>query len=66
MIEKGLIKHINTISISADVPFKPVLCIRIGFHADPNPAFKLNTDPEPGSQPSADPYGPGSGSWSDF
>ncbi len=36
-----------------DVVIKPVLWIRIGFSADPNPAFYLSVDPhpDPGSQP---------------
>ncbi len=38
--------------------------IRIGFIADPDPAFYLNADPKPGGQINADPCG--SGSWSDF
>jgi hypothetical protein len=29
--------------------------IRIGFYADPNPAFYLGVDPDPGSQTNADP-----------
>jgi hypothetical protein len=33
----------------------PVFRIRIGFHADPAPAFYLNVDPDPGSQTNADP-----------
>jgi hypothetical protein len=28
-----------------------VLWIRIGFTADPDPAFKLNADPGPGAKP---------------
>jgi hypothetical protein len=38
---------------------KPVLLIRIGFNADPDPAFYFNTDPDPnpGSQTNAYPYG---------
>ncbi len=45
---------------------KPVLWIRIGFNADPDPVFYLNVDPDPdqGSQTNADPCG--SGSRSDF
>jgi hypothetical protein len=37
--------------------FLPVLWIRIGFTADPEPAFYLNADldPAPGSQTNADP-----------
>jgi hypothetical protein len=47
---------------------KAVLWICIGFNADPDPAFYLSADPDPdqGSQPKADPWGSGSGSWSDF
>jgi hypothetical protein len=53
-----------------------VLRIRIGFNADPDPAFSLNAYPNPafylnadpgpdsGSQTDANPYG--SESWSDF
>jgi hypothetical protein len=33
--------------------FKLVLCIRIGFNANPDPAFYLNADPNKGSQTSA-------------
>ncbi len=33
----------------------PVLWIRIGFHADPDPAIYHNADPGPGSQTNADP-----------
>jgi hypothetical protein len=35
----------------------PVLWIRIGFNADPDPAFYLDADPDPdaGSQIDADP-----------
>jgi hypothetical protein len=33
----------------------PVLWIRIGFVADPDPAFYLNEDPGPGSHTNADP-----------
>jgi|LakMenE01Jun11ns_1017448.scaffolds.fasta_scaffold7408114_1 hypothetical protein len=29
--------------------FRTVLWIRIGFNADPDPAFYLNGDPDPGS-----------------
>jgi hypothetical protein len=38
------------------------------FNADPDLAFHLIADPDPGSQTNADPCGPGSGfgSWSDF
>jgi hypothetical protein len=43
---------------------KTVLWIRIGFNADPDPAFCLDADPDPESQTNADPCGPGS--WSDF
>ena len=47
-----------------------VFRIRIGFNADPDPAFYLNADPDPdpnpGSQTNADPCGSGSRSWSDF
>ena len=32
-----------------------VFRIRIGFNADPDPAFYLNADPDPGSQTNADP-----------
>jgi hypothetical protein len=32
-----------------------VLCIRIGFNADPDPAFYLNADPDPGNLTNADP-----------
>ncbi len=44
---------------------KAVLWIRIGFNADPDPAFYLNadSDPDPGSQTNADPWGSGSRSW---
>jgi hypothetical protein len=38
--------------------------ICIGFIANPDPAFYLNADREPGSQINADECG--SGSWSDF
>ncbi len=40
----------------------------IGFNADPDSAFYFNTDtdPDPGSQTSADTGGSESGSWSDF
>jgi hypothetical protein len=31
-----------------------VFQIRIGFIADPDPAFYLNADPDPGSQTNAD------------
>ncbi len=41
-----------------------VLWIRIGFNADPDPDFYLNTDPDPGRQTNADLCG--SGSWSNF
>ncbi len=45
-----------------------MLWIRIGFNADPDPAFYLNVDPDtypdPGSQTKADPGG--SGSLSEF
>jgi hypothetical protein len=40
----------------------PVLWIRIGFNADPDPAFYLNEDPD--RQTNGDPGR--SGSWSDF
>jgi hypothetical protein len=43
---------------------KPVMQIRISFHADPDPAFYLNADPDPGSQTNA--VLCGFGSWSDF
>ncbi len=45
--------------------FESVLWIRIGFNADPDPAFYLNADADPdaGSQ-NADPCG--SIAWSDF
>jgi hypothetical protein len=43
-----------------------VLWIRCGFIADPDPAFYLNADLDPGSQTDADSSGSGSGSWSDF
>jgi hypothetical protein len=32
-----------------------VLWIRIGFNADPDPAFYLNADPDQGRQTNADP-----------
>jgi hypothetical protein len=32
-----------------------VLRVRIGFNADPDPAFYLITDPDPGSKTNADP-----------
>jgi hypothetical protein len=32
-----------------------MLWIRIGFNADPDPAFYLNAVPDPGSQTNADP-----------
>jgi hypothetical protein len=32
-----------------------VLWIRIGFNANPDPAFYLNADLDPGSQTNADP-----------
>ncbi len=32
-----------------------VFRIRIGFNADPDPAFYLDADPDPGSQINADP-----------
>jgi hypothetical protein len=41
-----------------------VLRIRIRFNADPDAAFYINSDPDPGSQTDAGPGG--SGSWSDF
>jgi hypothetical protein len=41
---------------------KTVLWVRIGFNADPDPAFH----PDPGRVTKADPCGSGSGSWSDF
>jgi hypothetical protein len=51
-----------------------MLCIRIDFNAntnpafflnvDPDPAFYLSADPDPESQTNADPSG--SGSWSEF
>jgi len=34
---------------------KPMLWIRIGFNADPYPAFYLNADTDPGIQTNADP-----------
>jgi hypothetical protein len=34
---------------------EPVLWIRIGFNADPDPDFYLNADPDPGSQANEDP-----------
>ncbi len=37
-----------------------VLWIRIGFSADPDPAFYLNAYPDPGSQINTDPCGSGS------
>ncbi len=45
-----------------------VLWIHIGFNADPdpNPAFYLNADSDPGSQINKDSCGFGPGSWSDF
>ncbi len=33
-----------------------VLWIRIGFNADPDPAYYLTADPGPESQTNADPY----------
>ncbi len=33
----------------------PVLWIRIGFSADPDPALYFNADPDPGSQTNSDP-----------
>ncbi len=49
-----------------EVSFYAVLGIRIGFNADPYPAFYLNLDPDPaqGCLINADPCG--SGSWSDL
>ncbi len=41
-----------------------VLWIRIGFIADPDPAFNLTAELDPGRQTDADLCG--SGSWSDF
>jgi hypothetical protein len=43
---------------------KPVLWVRIGFDADPDPACYLNADPDPvpGSQTNVDLCGSGSGS----
>jgi hypothetical protein len=35
--------------------FLPVLCVRVGFNADPDPAFYLNADSDPRSQTNADP-----------
>jgi len=45
---------------------KAVLLVHISIHADPDPAFYLNADPDsnPDSQTNANPCG--SGSWSDF
>jgi hypothetical protein len=43
-----------------------VLWIRIGFNADPDPAFYINADPDPRSQTIADPCGSLSRSLSDF
>jgi hypothetical protein len=43
-----------------------VLWIRIGFNADPDPAFYIITDPDPGSQTNVGPCGSGAGTWSDF
>jgi hypothetical protein len=44
--------------------------IRIGFNADPDPAFYLNADPDqipnPRRQTNADPCGSESGYWSDL
>ncbi len=42
------------------------LWISIGFQADPDPSFHLNTDPDLGSQTDQDLRGSGSGSWSHF
>jgi hypothetical protein len=35
----------------------PVLRIRIGFNVDPDPAFYLHMDPDPGSQTNSDTSG---------
>jgi hypothetical protein len=46
------------------------LCIRIGFNADPDPAFYHSADPDPDPRSQtyayADPCRSGSGSWSDL
>ncbi len=44
--------------------FEPVMWIRDGYNPDPDPAFFLAADPDPGSQINAETSG--SGSWSNF
>ncbi len=45
---------------------KAVLWIRIGFNADPDPAFYIKADPDPGFETNEDPFRPGSGSCSEL
>jgi hypothetical protein len=48
-------KSFRDLTVAHEGPLKPLLRIRIGFNADPDPAFYLNAHPDPGSQTNADP-----------
>jgi hypothetical protein len=65
---KCMLTYLNDLFSLDFVPkkgvFKAMFRIRTGFIADPDPAFYLNSDPEPGGQINAGPCG--SGSWSDI
>ncbi len=43
-----------------------MLCVRIPFNPDSDPAFHRNVDPDSGRKTVADPRGSGSESWSDL
>ncbi len=46
--------HLKVGNRSKNIPYGVFLWIRIGFNADPNPAFLVNADPDPAFLVNAD------------